>query len=139
MATIDQIKKGLETLINEKNKLEKRIYLGEEMLREIREKNNRDFDRSVEERFNRDGVSNDCLKLLKRMEFEGIWYGQAVSIGVCGKRPFGNSDIDKDVANILGWEYEDELTELQIERRDSLFRELPLAINYIIANTTIKK
>jgi len=75
------------------------------------------------------------IKLLKRMEFEGIFYGDLVSIGVGGKRPFGNSNTYGDIAEILGWEKpNDDLGNEQQIEAERLMHELPLAVNEIISS-----
>ena len=59
--------------------------------------------------------------------------GDLVSIGVEGKRPFGNSSVYWDMARILGWKMEDDdPSEKQCERLERLMKELPLAVNSII-------
>lgn len=52
-------------------------------------------------------VTHDHLKLLRRMyiEWEGCEYGAPA---VDPKRPYGNSDVEGDIAEILGWEYEED-------------------------------
>jgi hypothetical protein len=77
-------------------------------------------------------LSNDHIKLLKNMEFE--YYpdgGHYVFIGVEGKRPFGNSNIFGDVADILGLSYEYDLSEEQETFINNIIEELPIAINHI--------
>jgi hypothetical protein len=82
-------------------------------------------------------LTREHILLLKRMRFEGLWCGDTVSIGVNGKRPFGNSDVHHDVATILGWELDhDAYDSVSTEQHDAaqrLLDELPLALNAIIA------
>ena len=76
----------------------------------------------------------DHIKLLKRMEFETLDWGDLACIGVNGKRPFGNSYVGRDIANILGWKLDEdeELTDAQQKKADRLMEELPLALNLLI-------
>ena len=76
----------------------------------------------------------DHIKLLKRMEFETLDWGDLACIGVNGKRPFGNSYVGRDIANILGWKLDEdeELTDAQQKKDDRLMEELPLALNLLI-------
>lgn len=73
------------------------------------------------------------LKLAKRMVFKDISHGDLVSIGVCGKRPFGNSSINEDIAEILGWDYEDELSEEQYLLIEKIWEDLPVFLNKLIS------
>ena len=84
-------------------------------------------------------LKKDHIKLLKQMEFEGMWHADFVSIGASGKRPFGNSNILKDVARILEWKTEDadELTLTQDSQARKLLDELHLAVNAIIKQKKI--
>lgn len=72
------------------------------------------------------------ILLLKRMEFKGIFYGDIVSIGVEGKRPFGNSNWNRDIAETLGWEYEDGLSDKQSLLVSALWEDIPEFINNLI-------
>lgn len=132
----EKIEKHLAALRRERDTLEERIYKGEKMLRNQKEEEEKAIETKVKEDFVKNGVSEDCIKLLKEMEFRGLWRGDAVSIGVDGKRPFGNSFPEKDVAEILGWKEteEDGLLEQQGEKAWELMKQLPIAINQIIKN-----
>ena len=78
-------------------------------------------------------LREDHLKLLRNMVFVGMYPGDSVSIGVDGKRPFGNSWPYSDVAEILGWELpNDDLSDDQQIAAAILMDELPLALNEII-------
>lgn len=78
------------------------------------------------------------IKLLREMEFEYLNLGDLVSIGVDGKRPFGNSDWRMDMAEILGWPLTDgELTDGQRATADQIMLELAQAVNTIIASVTV--
>ena len=79
--------------------------------------------------------TDEHKKLLKNMEFKGMWHGDSVSIGAEGKRPFGNSNMHGDIASILGWELpNDDLSDAQKERADVLLEELPFALNSILSS-----
>ena len=81
-------------------------------------------------------VTDEHKKLLSNMDFKGMWYGDTVSIGADGKRPFGNSSVYSDVARILGWELpNDDLSNEQVKRAEELLDELPYALNKIIQST----
>lgn len=53
-------------------------------------------------------VTEDHLKLAKRMywDWDDSGYDGAPAVGL--KRPYGNSDVGQDIAEILGWDYPDE-------------------------------
>ena len=81
--------------------------------------------------------TEEHIKLLKRMTFEDLDGGECVFIGVNGKRPFGNSDIYNDVAEILEWELpNDDLSSKQQKRASILLEELPFVLNKIIEELT---
>tara|TARA_R110000868_G_C10972986_1_gene771103 strand:+ start:7287 stop:7697 length:411 start_codon:yes stop_codon:yes gene_type:complete len=134
--TKEKIEKHLTALRMEKDTLQKRIYKGEEMLRDQEISKEKAIETKVKEDFAKNGVSEDCIKLLKEMEFRGLWCGDTVSIGVDGKRPFGNSSATQDVGEILGWEGIEEygLSGQQEKKAWELMRQLPMAVNQIIKN-----
>lgn len=78
--------------------------------------------------------TDEHKKLIKELEF--VSYkdgGDYVFIGVDGKRPFGNSDILRDVAEILKWKLpNDDLSDKQYEKAQQLLKELPYALNNIL-------
>ncbi len=53
-------------------------------------------------------VTEDHLKLLQRMYWQWDDGGYEGSPAVGLKRPYGNSDVDGDIAEILGWDIADE-------------------------------
>ena len=79
-------------------------------------------------------LKKEHLKLLARMEFKNYEYSDHVFLGVEGKKPFGNSNIEADIAGILeleineDGEFDDE-TEKEV---DKLLAELPLAVHHLI-------
>jgi hypothetical protein len=79
----------------------------------------------------------DYIKLLKRMEFKRYEDGgDYVYMGVEGKRPFGNSNIHHDIAEILGWELPND--DLSYEQHGQLneckkyLDRLPDFLNFLI-------
>ena len=51
-------------------------------------------------------LTEDHLKLLKAAWVE--WnHGECGAPGIDNNRPYGNGDFEKDIANILGWKYDD--------------------------------
>jgi hypothetical protein len=52
-------------------------------------------------------VTHDHLKLLQRMRvrWDGCEYGAPA---IDSKRPYGNSNVEGDIAEILGWEYKED-------------------------------
>jgi len=52
-------------------------------------------------------VTHDHLKLLRMMHvgWQDCEYGAPE---INPKRPYGNSDVEDDIADILGWEYEED-------------------------------
>ena len=90
--------------------------------------------RKIEKEFK---LQKEHLLLLSRMNFKNFENGgDLVCLGVEGKRPFGNSNIDRDISEILDLknkenEYGDYLGD-DSERVYKLIEELPIAINYIM-------
>jgi len=83
--------------------------------------------------------TEDHIKLLQNMEFRGLWYGATVSIGVDGKRPFGNSCTYSDIARILKWELpNDDLSDEQRQKADKLLDELPFVLNKVMQKIKLK-
>lgn len=64
-------------------------------------------------------VTEDHLKLAQRMywQWDDGAYDGAPAVGL--KRPYGNSDVSGDIAEILGWDYpdEDEVSASEFDRR----------------------
>ena len=66
--------------------------------------------------YGKNGLNEDHKKLLGRLNWDiNFFRGDGVSLYVQGKRPFGNSGIEGDVIEILGWETDPEIDELPIE------------------------
>lgn len=72
-------------------------------------------------------LKKEHVLLLKSMDFRSFEKGgDYVFLGVDGKRPFGNSGIESDVAEICGLDIDEDS-----ELIDQLLYELPFAINHI--------
>ena len=124
----------LNKLIQERKALDERISKGKEIVESLKRKKKQKEIENARAKIDNDTWNTWLLKLLKRMEFEGIFYGECVSIGVCGKRPFGNSSINEDIAEILNWNYEDELSDEQYLLIKKLWEDLPIYLNKLIEN-----
>lgn len=129
---IKKYKEILSSLRREKENIENRIAKGSKILQQ------EEYALQQEERANvRNSIEpeiwqNWLLVLLKNMQFEGIWYGDLVSIGVEGKRPFGSSSGDYDIPRILSWN-EDEMSEKKIQSLiNALLDDLPNFLNDLI-------
>lgn len=124
--------KLLQELIDKKNELEKRIQKGREIIENKKKLERQNLISEAKSKIDKELWNIWLLKLLKEMEFEGIFYGDLVSIGVEGKRPFGNSDSSGDIARILGWECEDDLSDNQYCLIQAIWKDLPDFINNLI-------
>lgn len=72
-------------------------------------------------------LKKEHVLLLRNMDFRSFEKGgDYVFLGVEGKRPFGNSGIESDVAEICGLDIDEDS-----ELIDQLLYELPFAINHI--------
>ncbi len=76
----------------------------------------------------------DYIKLLKRMQFERYKEGgDYVYMGVDGKRPFGNSSINRDISEILEWKLpNDDLSYKQHDECRKYLNKLPDFLNFLI-------
>lgn len=124
----------LNELIQQREVLDERISKGKEIVEAIKRKKRQNEIENARAKIDDNIWNTWLLKLLKRMEFKGIFYGDRVSIGVSGKRPFGNSSIDKDIAEILDWNYEDDLSDEQYLLIKKLWEDLPIFLNKLIKN-----
>jgi hypothetical protein len=83
-----------------------------------------DADMAYKETFT---ITEDHLKLLKRMYvgWQDCEYGAPE---IDPKRPYGNSDVARDVAEILGWvdagDYETDISGKQSEDAEKIHREM---------------
>lgn len=98
---LEKAKNLLLDLRDQKQKIENRILEGENYCKNLE---NKIYYKKLEEITKNVGnelIDRLTFKFLKRMEFENINYGQIVSIGACGKRPYGNSDIENDILEVF--------------------------------------
>lgn len=83
-------------------------------------------------------ITQDHLKLLKNLYiefYEDVNYG---SISSDSKRPFGNSDVLYDIAEILEWEVDEELTDEQESRAAQLFADLAIVLQICLVNQSFE-
>lgn len=88
-------------------------------------------------------ITEEHLKLLKKAYWR---YDEAEYGAPCinPKRPYGNSDVEEDIAEILGWKLfenkygETELSKEQSDEANKLHRELLDVIKQIIEEYKIK-
>ncbi len=84
-------------------------------------------------------LTEDHLKLLQKMEvrWNDECYNGAPAIDI--KRPYGNSDVYNDIAEILGWEIaetkygEKELSNAQETKASVLHRETERALQIVLS------
>lgn len=125
----------LNELYSERKKIDARISKGEEIIKNLKRKKRQEEIENTRAKIDDKTWDDWLLKLLKRMEFECIFYGDRVSIGVSGKRPFGNSSINEDIAKILGWnDDKNDLSEEQYLLIEKLWQDLPIFLNKLISN-----
>lgn len=83
-------------------------------------------------------LKQEHLDLLKRawVSWEDCEYG-APAINC--KRPYGNSDVEEDIAEILGWTLrDDELTSSQREEAATLHKETQTALQVILSTQSFE-
>jgi TolA-binding protein len=123
---------ALKQVIPQLRELQERVEYIQSQIESLERERKRRYKEQLEKNFK---LTDEHIKLLQNMQFEGLWLGDAVSIGVDGKRPFGNSNCYRDIAEILGWKLpNDTLSDEQQEKADRLLDELPLAVNHILKN-----
>lgn len=80
-------------------------------------------------------IKPEHIKLAKRMyvQWQDCEYGAPE---IDPKRPYGNSDVEGDIAEILGWEVDEEngLTTKQSNAAEALHREMEQVIQYALKN-----
>jgi hypothetical protein len=97
MGDLEKTKILLLNLEKEKKEIESRICEGKRFCEKLE---NQIYYKRLEEIENNLGgelIERLTIKFLKRMEFENINYGDVVSVGASGKRPYGNSFIEGDI------------------------------------------
>lgn len=82
-------------------------------------------------------VTDEHIKLLRRayVGWEDCEYG-APSID--RKRPYGNSGVAGDIAEILGWDWDDSLTDEQVDRARELHKETQTALQIFLITGEMK-
>ena len=80
-------------------------------------------------------VKDEHLKLLKRAYVRWEGGGEYGAPAINSKRPYGNSDVDCDIADILGWEYDEDdgLTGEQVDKAQTLHEETQIALQIALA------
>lgn len=89
-------------------------------------------------------VNEDHIKLLKRMcvGWQDCEYGAPE---INPKRPYGNSDVENDICEILGFKKsscrncEDTYTENQAQQAAKIHREMQTVIEILLSNPTTFK
>lgn len=85
-------------------------------------------------------LKQEHLDLLKKAY---VGWGECEYGAPCidGKRPYGNSDVERDIAKILNWkinkEY-DELSKSQIKEAEKLHRETEIALQIVLRHVDKK-
>lgn len=85
-------------------------------------------------------VTHEHLKLLQRMwvRWDDCEYGAPA---IDSKRPYGNSDVEGDIAEILGWEYDkDHWDGMPSDLRDvasSIHSEMKTVLQILVVNLHI--
>jgi hypothetical protein len=83
-------------------------------------------------------LTEDHLKLMSRMdlEWDSCEFGAPA---VDPKRPYGNSDVEHDIAEILGWEVDDEgLSDEQWDLTRKLHDETLYALSVVLSLRTFE-
>lgn len=84
-------------------------------------------------------LKDEHLKLLKR--FNVSWdSGEYGAPSIDCKRPYGNSYVEGDIADILGWQYKEEegLSEEQLYDADKIHNETKIALQICLCTQSFK-
>ena len=84
-------------------------------------------------RIERFEIKEEHLKLLNRsyVSWDDSEFGASC---IYPKKPYGNSDVENDIAKILGWEIkDDELTDHQIDMANKLHKETETALQICLS------
>ena len=83
-------------------------------------------------------IKDDHLKLLKNSYV--VWRDcEFGAPAIDCKRPYGNTDVESDIAEILNWNVsEDGLTEEQKEQAYKLHRELEIVLEIVLATQSFQ-
>lgn len=76
-------------------------------------------------------VTENHLKLIRQLEFENDGSCGAPSIDY--KRPYGNSDVYRDIAKTIGMKCDQEFTDQQIGEMNRLNKQVVTALRICIA------
>jgi hypothetical protein len=78
-------------------------------------------------------ITQDHLKLLRRayVSWEDCEFGAPC---IDCKRPYGNSYVEGDIAEILGWSVGEELSFQQLEKASELHQETQTVLQIILSN-----
>lgn len=88
-------------------------------------------------RIERIEIKEEHLKLLKRCYV--CWYDAEFGApAIDPKKPYGNSSVEYDIAEILGWEYNNELTEEQYTEANKLHNELEKVLQICLSLATFE-
>jgi|APGre2960657468_1045069.scaffolds.fasta_scaffold89377_2 hypothetical protein len=143
MSNLEKAKILLLDLEKQKKEIESRICKGKEICEKL--ENQIYYKRLEEIENNLEGelIERLTLKFLKRMEFENINYGQIVSVGASGKRPYGNSFIENDIVECFKSEkkltdesfvVDDYLSNKGWDLYNIIKHKIPYLLNKIILN-----
>jgi hypothetical protein len=143
MSNLEKAKTLLLDLEKQKKEIESRICEGKKFCEKL--ENQIYYKRLEEIQKNLGGelIERLTLKFLKRMEFENINYGQIVSVGACGKRPYGNSSIENDIVEFFKSEkklidesfvVDDYLSNKGWDLYNIIKHKIPYLLNKIILN-----
>lgn len=90
-------------------------------------------------------VTEDHLKLLKRLQFRYSDYMEFGAPEVDAKRPYGNSDVYSDIGDILEWEPADEdrwgdkyFSDIQQERMLKLHKSMVTVLEILVSNNGVE-
>ena len=84
-------------------------------------------------------LTADHVDLLRHANIDTDYDAGHGSPRICPKRPFGNSDVGRDIARILGWRlFEDEHGEFHMDKEQGrkarrLFAELGTALQVVLS------
>ena len=88
-------------------------------------------------RIERIEIKEEHLKLLRKC-YVGWYHGEFGDPGIDAKRPYGNSSVEYDIAEILGWEFDDELSEEQYREANKLHQELEKVLQICLSLATFE-
>jgi uncharacterized protein YpiB (UPF0302 family) len=140
---LEKAKTLLLDLKDQKQKIEGRILEGENYCKNLENKIYYKRLEEIQKNLGSELIERLTLKFLKRMEFENIDYGQIVSVGACGKRPYGNSSIENDIVEFFKSEkkltdesfvVDDYLSNKGWDLYNIIKHKIPYLLNKIILN-----